>query len=87
MYTEMQDVINVVTQNLKKEIKANTLDKNMLSLREQAKSLSLKHGLSEEAMLIEEEEQKLYKLMQLSGGPGGLEYHNERLGSNPPMKH
>jgi predicted protein tyrosine phosphatase len=49
-------VINVVTQNLKNEMKAKTLDKNMLNLRQQAKTLSLKHGLSEEAMLIEEEE-------------------------------
>lgn len=39
------------------------MDKNMLSLREQAKSLSIKHGLSEEALLIEEEERKLEQLM------------------------
>lgn len=35
----------------------------MISLTEQAKSLTLKHGLSEEAMLIEEEERKLQMLM------------------------
>jgi len=35
----------------------------MLSLTQQAKSLSLKHGLSEEALLIEEEERKLNELM------------------------
>jgi hypothetical protein len=35
----------------------------MNSLREQAKCLTLKHGLSEEALLIEEEERKLNELM------------------------
>ena len=71
MYTDMQDVINVVTQNLKNEVRnqqidmiQSSMDRNMLNLREQAKTLSLKHGLSEEALLIEEEEQKLYQLMQ-----------------------
>lgn len=39
------------------------MDKNMLDLKEQAKSLSIKHGLSEEALLIEEEERKLELLM------------------------
>ena len=63
MYTDMQDVINVVTKNLKTEVRnqqidmiQSTMDRNMFNLREQAKSLSLKHGLSEEALLIEEEE-------------------------------
>ena len=48
------------------------MDKNLLNLRNHAKSLSLKHGLSEEALLIEEEEQKLYQLM---GASGAVEFH------------
>jgi hypothetical protein len=39
------------------------IDKNMISLTQQAKCLTLKHGLSEEALLIEEEERKLNELM------------------------
>jgi len=41
MFTDMQDVINVVTQNLKNEVRnqqidmiQSTMDRNMLSLRE-----------------------------------------------------
>lgn len=41
MYTEMQDVINVVTQNLKNEVRnqqidmiQSSMDRNMLNLRE-----------------------------------------------------
>ena len=35
----------------------------MLSLRESAYRLSMKHGLSEEAALIQAEEEKLYSLL------------------------
>ena len=82
MFTDMQDVINVVTQNLKNEVRnqqidmiQSTMDRNMLSLREQAKTLSLKHGLSEEALLIEEEEEKLHQLIQ--GAFAGVQYHKD----------
>ena len=86
MYTDMQDVINVVTQNLKNEVRnqqidmiQSTMDRNMLSVREQAKSLSLKHGLSEEALLIEEEERKLNQLIQgaIHGAFAGVQYHED----------
>jgi hypothetical protein len=39
------------------------MDQNMLTLREQAKTLTAKHGLSEEALLIAEEERKLNLLL------------------------
>ena len=35
------------------------MDINMLSLKNEAKSLSIKHGLSEEAILIQQEEERL----------------------------
>lgn len=36
----------------------------MLNLKESAYRLSVKHGLSEEAKLIEVEEERLYNLLQ-----------------------
>lgn len=41
----------------------NSMDMNMLNLKDEAKELSIKHGLSEEALLIEQEEHRLNQLL------------------------
>ena len=94
MYTDMQNVINVVTQNLKNEVRnqqiemiQSSMERNMQTLREQAKNLSIKHGLSEEALLIEEEERKLYQLIEEHDRAfTGVEWHQDNLQSNSPMQ-
>ena len=65
---QFNSVINVVTRDLNRnhriDLVETSIDRNMLNLKDQAKSLSLKHGLSEEAMLIEHEEIRLNQLLQ-----------------------
>ena len=42
----------------------NSLEMNILGIKENAYMLSIKHNLSEEAKLIEEEEERLFNLLR-----------------------
>ena len=52
----------------------------MLSLKEEAKSLTLKHGMNEEALLIQQEEERLNQLLQDDNQMGSIiKYHDDHL--------
>ena len=52
----------------------------MLSLKEEAKSLTSKHGMNEEAMLIMQEEERLNQLLMDDNQMGSIiRYHDEQV--------